>query len=187
MPESTPKTGPVPVAGGDLVAVSLIMPARHAPAFQMGALQLLVELNGGAPDPDTYRPPYSNTYGPKDAWALPAWQDPADEPAARWILGELGPKQRKVIALVLAAGPDGIWTNDLRHASGYGDAAGMSGVFKAIGGRFRRCGRRPVWNGGEKQPGKGQLLSAQDPVALAVFVRALLAEHPGLAGEVGLA
>ena len=32
----------------------------------------------------------------------------------------------------------------------------MSCVFKAIGGRFRSVGLRPIWNGGEKDSQKGQ-------------------------------
>jgi hypothetical protein len=60
----------------------------------------------------------------------------------------------------------------------------MSGTFRAIAGRFRRCDRRPMWNGGDKGS-TGQRLTVKDPGALAVFIAVLLEDHPDLAAEIG--
>jgi hypothetical protein len=78
---------------------------------------------------------------------------------------------------------DGAWTNDLRDNCGF--TGRMSGTFRAIAGRFRRCDRRPMWNGGD-EGSKGQRLTVKDPSALAVFTAVLLEDYPDLAAELGL-
>lgn len=132
-----------------------------------------------------YKPPFSNTHGPKDAWELPKWTG-EEHDAAEWIVGVVGTNQRKVLANLVAAGPDGVWTGELRHNSGYDGATSMSGVFKAIGGRFRSVGLRPVWNGGEKDSQKGQRLSVPDGPARELFAEALKAKYPDLAEDFGI-
>jgi hypothetical protein len=182
------KVGSTPIVAGadDLVGVTTWVRGRLVPSFQEGAFRLLQELSGSVRESEgDYSPPFPNTHGPKDAWELPRWEAQDLDPA-RWILQNLGPKQRRIIAGILAAGVDGIWTGDLRRFSGYDDAISMSGVYKAIGGRFRRVGRRPVWNGGEKESQKGQRLNVADPTAMHLFRELLLQDYPELAEEAGI-
>lgn len=86
-------------------------------------------------------------------------------------------QQRRVLAHLVAAGPEGVWTGELRRRAGYDDSTSMSGVFKAIGGRFRSTGLRPVWNGGEKDPQKGRCLRVFDDNARALFLSVIKARH----------
>src|SRR4051812_2300773 len=67
---------------------------------------------------DGYRPPHSSTYGPKDAWELAGWHR-GEEPVASWILRDLGPNQRRILARLVAAGAEGVWTGELRRAGKY--------------------------------------------------------------------
>lgn len=177
-PTDTLTAGP-----GDIVAVTTWMPAQLAPQFQLKAAELLSALSGAAALDGAYVPPFGSTHGPANAWELAFWTDPEDRPAASWILADLNSKQRHVIAM-LAANPAGVWTNDLREECGF--TGKMSGTFKALGGRFRRCDRRPMWNGGDKGT-KGQLLTVKHEGALAIFVAVLAEEYPDLAAQVGLA
>jgi hypothetical protein len=93
---------------------------------------------------------------------------------------------RRGVAHLIAAGAQGVWTGDLRRSAGYDDATTMSGVFKAIGGRFRATGHRPVWNGGPKDSQKGQLLTVADETARELFPNVLKTKHPELAEECGI-
>jgi hypothetical protein len=172
-----------PAGADQLVPLVTWVPAGRALHIQAEIAELLARpaLDGG----NEYRPPYSNTHGPKDAWDLPRWTAD-EEPAAGWILGVLGPNKRRVIAHLIAAGTTGIWTGELRRAAGYDDATTMSGVFKAIGGRFRATGFRPLWNGGPKDSQKGQLLTVLDDTAHKLFTKVLKANYPDLAKEVGI-
>jgi hypothetical protein len=178
----TTEIGQVVASEGDFVAVSLWMPAAIATVFQPKAVALLEALTGAAAADGEYAPPFDSSHGPKNAWDLPYWVEPADRPAARWILGDVNAKQRRLVAM-LTANPAGAWTKDLGAACGFDGR--MSGTFKAIGGRFRRCDRRPMWNGGEKGA-QGQRLTVKDPGALSVFTAVLLEDYPELAAEVGL-
>lgn len=81
---------------------------------------------------------------------------------------------------------DGIWTGELRRVSGYDDSTSMSGVFKALGGRFRATGHRPVWNGGPKDSQKGQLLSVLEDAAGDLFTKVIKENYPDLAAEAGI-
>ncbi|WP_369132021.1 hypothetical protein [Modestobacter sp. I12A-02662] len=180
-----PDTVPVTPASGDqMIPLVTWVEASRASLIQSQIAQLLVrsEPGGGG----EYRPPYSNSFGPKDAWELPRWAA-NEESAATWILGVLGPNQRRVIARLIAAGTDGVWTGELRRSVGYDEAMTMSGVFKAIGGRFRATGHRPIWNGGPKNSQKGQLLSVRDETARELFARVLRARYADLAEEYGIA
>lgn len=181
---TTPPSVPLTPASGDQL-VPLVTWVRAADALlvqeKIARLLVPVEAATGA----DYQPPYSNTFGPKDAWELPRWA--ADEKsAATWILGDLGSNQRKVVAYLIAAGAAGTWTGNLRRSAGYDDATGLSGVFKAISGRFRATGHRPVWNGGPKDSQKGQLLTVGDETARTLFADVLKANHPETATECGL-
>ena len=59
----------------------------------------------------------------------------------------------------------------------------MSGVFKAIGGRFRSVGLKPLWNGGAKDVEKGQKLSVLDDNARQLFANLITIQYPDLADE----
>jgi hypothetical protein len=132
-----------------------------------------------------YEPPHSATHGDKNAWTLEPWG--ADHlPAAKWILSVLGDGQRKILAALLGA-EKGLWTSELRTIGGYPEDTRMSGPFKAIGGRFRRTGHRPLWNGDKvKDSKKGQLLWVGEEQARAVFATALVAGWPDVAAEFGV-
>jgi hypothetical protein len=133
-----------------------------------------------------YHPPFSASHGGPDAWTLDKWTG-GDLPAAEWILSVVSDGHRRMLAALLAAGAQGRWTADLRAIGGYDDGTRMSGPFKAIGGRFRRVGRQPMWNGGKvKDPMKGQLLWVGDEAAKAVFSAVLVAGWPELAAEFGV-
>lgn len=109
-----------------------------------------------------------------------------DGPAADWIARSLGPVQFRVVAHLVAAGPEGVGTGELRRTAGYDPATSMGGVFKAIGGRFRSVGRKPLWRGGEKDSQKGQRLRVPDGPARALFRAALRGVAPTIADEFGL-
>lgn len=181
---STAPTVPIVPANGDqLVPLVTWVKAKDAPVIQAQIAQLLVrpEARSG----DDYKPPHSSTFGPKDAWELLRWE--ADETsAATWILSNLGSNQRRVIALLIAKGAAGVWTGDLRRLAGYDDATTMSGVFKAISGRFRATGHRPVWNGGPKDSQRGQQLTVADDTARKLFAAALKTNHPETAEQCGV-
>ena len=183
---NTPVTLPIGASGNDRVPLVVWTTAEQVLRLQAQFAQWLAEQEsvsssqGGA-----YTPPHSNTFGPKDAWTLPAWTG-SEEDVAAWIVGVLGSNQRRVLAHLVAAGPEGVWTGELRRRAGYDDSTSMSGVFKAIGGRFRSTGLRPVWNGGEKDPQKGQRLRVFDDNARALFLSVIKARHPDLANEYGI-
>lgn len=178
-------TVPLAVAGKDLVPVLVWTTADQALWLQEHISRLMIQQAAAVVDGGTYRPPHANTYGPKDAWELPAWTG-TEEDAAAWIIDVLGPRQRRVLAAILAAGPDGIWTGELRRRAGYEESVSLSGVFKAIGGRFRSTGFRPVWNGGEKDSQKGQRLRVLEQNAGLLFRRVMKTRHPELAAEFGM-
>lgn len=172
---------PIAPSIGDLVPLVTWVLAQDVLRVQGGINQLLVRQPSVDVD-GQYKPPFSNTYGPKNAWDLPAWNGDEEAPAA-WILKAVGTNQRRVLAHLIAGGIDGVWTGELRRTAGYDDSTSMSGVFKAIGGRFRSTGLRPVWNGGEKDSQKGQRLSVQNEKAGALFARIIKKEYPELAEE----
>ena len=165
----------------DLVPLVTWVKAREAPYLQAQIAHLVGAPLGG----ESYRPPHSSTYGPKNAWELAQWQ-PGEEPVATWILRDLGSNQRRVLARLVAAGAGGVWTGELRREGHYDEAKSMPGVFKAIGGRFRATGRRPAWNGGPKDSQKGQKLAVLDDTARVVFAEAIKAEYSALAEEFGI-
>ena len=168
----------------DLVPILFYVKGRQVSDAQAAVHQFLAGSRRETTE-GPYRPPFSNTHGPKDAWELPKWTG-QEHDAAEWILGVVGTNQRKVLANLVAAGPNGVWTGELRHNSGYDGATSMSGVFKAIGGRFRSVGLRPLWNGGEKNSQKGQRLAVADGPAREIFAKVLKAKYPDLAEEFGI-
>jgi len=181
---------PLTPAAGDVVPLVNYVEAKDALKVQAAISRLLLELSGTGSGTASgidgiYKPPFSNTYGPKDAWDLPAWHGD-EEAAAAWILGVIGPNQRRVLVRLIAGGPDGVWTGELRRMSGYDESTSMSGVFKALGGRFRSTGLRPVWNGGEKDSQKGQRLRVLDDKARALFADVIKHRYSELAEEFGL-
>lgn len=177
---------PVAPVGDDLVPLLVWVPARRAPRIQAQVHQL-VAADERPHDPQApYQPPHSNTFGPTNAWDLPEWEAPADAPAADWLARSLGPAQFRVLAHLISAGPTGVWTGELRRTAGYDPATSMSGVFKAIGGRFRNVGRKPAWRGGEKESQKGQCLRVPDGPARDLLRAALRDNNPSVAAEFGL-
>jgi hypothetical protein len=169
-----------PASGEELVPLVHWVRADRASSIQAQIAHLLAEQGGK--DSATYSPPYANTYGPKYAWDLAEWRL-GEEPAAAWILSVLSTSQRRIVARLVASGSEGVWTSELRRVAGYDHAKGLSGVFKAIGGRFRATGHRPVWNGGVKGGEKGQLLAVLDENARTVFATVLKANFSDLAEE----
>jgi hypothetical protein len=102
-----------------------------------------------------------------------------------WILGVLKPNQKPILGRIIAAGARGVWTTELCRAGGYHNPASLPGVLKAIGGRFRATGHRPLWNGGPRDA-QGQLLSVRDETAGQLFAKVLKANHPDLAQQCGM-
>jgi len=173
---------PIAPSGSDPVPLVFWVPADSALAMQAQLAQLLMAQPGSSSGGGAYNPPFSNTHGPKDAWQLPPWKGD-ERDAAKWILDSVADNQRRVLAYIVSAGTDGVWTIDLRQRAGYDSSKSMSGVFKAIGGRFRRVGLRPLWNGGPKEPHKGQLLNVRDDNAQRLFASLLRSHYPELATE----
>jgi hypothetical protein len=161
------------------------LPVEDAPIFQRRVSELIEAIRLERVGATRYVPPYDRSNGPQDAWELPGWMDD-DGPVARWLLSDLGPNQRRILVSIVAAGREGVWTGDLKRAAGYDDSTSNSGIFKAIGGRFRRVGRRPIWNGGEKDTRRGQRLTAKDDIARELFRTIIRDEYPELAAEAGL-
>lgn len=184
---STTGTVQAPFTPGadDLVPILFYVKGYQVLDAQAAVQQFLVG-HPAQPTDKPYKPPFSNTFGPKNAWELPKWTG-QEQDAAEWITGVVGANQRKVLANLVAAGAGGVWTGELRHNSGYDGATSMSGVFKAIGGRFRSVGLRPIWNGGDKESQKGQRLTVPDGPARQLFAAVLKAKFPELAEEFGIA
>lgn len=175
---------PLSSGGGEIVLLLTFVPARDALKVQAAISQLL-RRDRDAEARGVYKPPFNGTHGPKDAWELPAWNGDDDE-AAAWILGVIGPNQRNVLVRLVAGGIEGVWTGELRRMSGYEESASIGGVFKALSGRFRSTGFRPVWDGGEKDSQKGQRLRVLEENAHTLFVRVIKQTYPALAAEVGI-
>lgn len=167
-----------------IVVVPFYCEARFAPQLQQGGAELLRRLSAGGTS-DIYVPPFKSTDGGKDAWDAAEWTNPADEPAARWLLGDLPENQRRIVARLVAAGPDGVSTSAVLAFGGYGPETSASPVFKALGGRFRRVGRKPVWRGGE-QTDAGQILPVPNGSPRELFVHVIKTDYPELASELGL-
>lgn len=162
-----------------LVRVTFYLPASSVPSFQQRAAEWMVEVPAaGDAGGGGYVPPFRRNYGPKNPWDLPAWTSD-DLDAAAWLVADLSERQREVVAQLIAAGDAGCWTVDLRRIASYGESARMNGVFKALAGRCRACGRRPFWNGGPKNPGMGQKLSVSGGATIELF-RAVLDQAPDL-------
>lgn len=178
---------PFASSGDSLVPLVHYIPVDKIGMVQERLPQMLAELLGAASsaDADDYTPPFNANHGPKDAWALPGWSE-SDAPAAAWILSRLIDPQRRIIVHLVAAGTEGVWTAHLHKSAGYAVNVRMSGPFKAIAGRCRSAGLRPLWNGGVKAPGKGQLLTIGDPLVRSIFAAAIKEHHPALAAEFGI-
>jgi hypothetical protein len=172
--------------GSDPVPLLVWVPANKVLAIQDQVAELLGAQSGGKGHGDAYEPPFSSTHGPKNAWQLPAW-DGDEQDAAKWILRAVSDNQRRVIAHLVGAGTNGVWTAELRHTAGYDVSKSMSGVFKAIGGRFRSVGLRPLWNGGPKDPERGQKLNVGDNNVRLLFARLIRSYYPDLAEEFNIA
>lgn len=176
----------IPPRGSDPVPLLVWVPANKVLAIQDQIAELLGAQSDGKGNGGTYKPPFSNTHGPKNAWQLPAWEGD-EQDAAKWILRAVSDNQRRVLAHLVSAGSDGVWTVELRHTAGYDPSKSMSGVFKAIGGRFRSVGLRPLWNGGPKAPEKGQKLNVGDDNVQQLFANLIRSYYPDLAAEFSIA
>jgi hypothetical protein len=166
----------------DPVPLLVWVPADKVLAIQDQVAELLSAQSGSKNDDGAYKPPFPNTYGPVNAWELPAWEG-HERDAAKWILHAVSDNQRRVLAHLVGAGGSGVWTTELRHTAGYDAFKSMSGVFKAIGGRFRSVGRRPLWNGGPKDPERGQKLNIRDKNVRLLFASVITSDYPDLAAE----
>ncbi len=168
---------------GPVVPVLLYVPTEQVLEVQAKLPGFLATIGATTASTGGYEPPYPATHGGHDAWTLQPWAL-GDEAAACWILSVLGEGQRRILAALLGAGTKGFWTSELRNIGGYSDDTRMSGPFKAIAGRFRRTGRRPLWNGNKvKDPMKGQLLWVGDETARMLFAVALVSDWPDVAAE----
>lgn len=161
-----------------IVAVTHYMRAAIACEFQIQAAEWLGSVSSGArTNGDAgYEPAFPRNYGPKNAWDLPAWTS-SDLVAARWVVRDLTPKQRIIAAELVAAGPTGRWTKALMETAEYPAGKQPSGVFRALSGRCRACGRRPFWNGGPKHPASGQLISVTAGTTAELFQNAIALEQ----------
>ena len=169
--DSTPT--PEPVDPDEIVRLTFYMKAHKAVVFQARAAEWLAgDLARPASGPTQYVPPFNRSHGPKNAWELPEW-GALDQPAADWLVADLTERQRAAMRHMVAAGGDGVWTNELRDLAGYEPEERMNGVFRALAGRCRSCGRRPFWNGGAKDPAKGQKLTLTAGVTLELFAEAI--------------
>lgn len=163
---------PAPVDPNEIVGVTFYMQAHRAAVFQARAAEWLAgDLSAGTRS-GQYVPPFNRSHGPRNAWELPEWGAP-DQPAADWLVADLTERQRAAVRHMVAAGGDGVWTNELRDLAGYEPGERMNGVFRALAGRCRSCGRRPFWNGGAKDPAKGQKLAITAGVTLELFDQAV--------------
>src|SRR4051794_6324417 len=111
-------------SAGEYVPIVSWVPAQHATEAQQAIAEALVNL-GAVADEGIYKPPFPQNHGPENAWELPKMVKPDAEPAVAWILSVLGKSQRKLMALLVEAGPEGVWSGELRHMAGYDDATGM--------------------------------------------------------------
>lgn len=167
----------------DTVAVVIWTKARLARALQREAMALLTRLEMVAAPGEPYAPPHPNNYGGRDAWQLPTWSDPEHWPAARWIVTDFAAPHRRILARLLAGGE--VATGELRRVGGYDERFKVGPIFKAIAGRFRSIGLRPIWVGGERTP-DGMLLSIPEGPGRDLFIRAFVTDWPELAAEFGL-
>lgn len=167
----------------DIVVVPVYCQARHAAAVQRHAVDFLATLTHS---PESgYQPPFKSSDGPENPWDLPPWNDPTDEPAGRWILGVVSDAHRHILGDLLAAGDEGVTVGTLLVAAGYSPGTSGAGVFKAIAGRFRRVGRRPVWDGAENTEDRMRLFIPESE-GRDLFTRVLRDDHPDIAAAVGL-
>jgi hypothetical protein len=162
---------------GDIVGVVVWLEARQAPSFQRAALRWLDALQSTPDGPDgdnqAFAPPFTSDYGPEDAWDLPDWRPQEDLPALKWLLSDLRDGQRRMVEAFVAAGQDGITSEELRVAGGYTSVAGLPGALKAIVGRFRSVGRRPVWDWTDKPTPNGKPYWVKEGPVRSFFRRAL--------------
>lgn len=111
-----------------------------------------------------YAPPFDRFHGPKDAWELPEWTQ-ADLDALSWALADLDDMQRAIIRRLAEAEGEWMSTTSLLAGAGYPAEKSASGVFRAIAGRFRRCDRRPLWDGRRGDGDGRELTIHRDGVA----------------------
>jgi hypothetical protein len=159
-----------PVHPDDLVELRLVIKAALAPGAQDILQRYLAstELTGQA----DYVPPFGSSDGPKDAWDLPPWADtPEDRAAMTWLVNDLTEQQLDVLLGVI--NEPGSTTGSLVRGAGYPEDTAASPVFRAIGSRFRRVGRRPLWVGGDKTPDGQALGATTNQVAVRLFREAL--------------
>lgn len=121
---------------------------------------------------DPLRPAVQPLPWAQERLGAPEW-GALDQPAADWLVADLTERQRAAMRRMVAAGGDGVWTNELRDLAGYEPEERMNGVFRALAGRCKSCGRRPFWNGGAKDPAKGQKLTLTAGVTLELFAEAI--------------
>ena len=121
--------------------------------------------------------------GGSSSLAMDASDRMRQQDGGRWILRNVGDSRRCIIAHLVSTGTEGVWTSQLRQTIGYDDSKSMSDVFKAIVGRFRSVGLRPLWNGGPKDHEKGQKLSVNDNTVRLLFATLIKSDYPDLAKE----
>src|ERR1700722_13330716 len=113
----------------DPVPLVFWVQANKVLTLQAQIAELLSAQSGGQEDGGSYRPPFSNTYGPKNAWLLPAWEGD-ERDAAKWILRNVSDNQLRVLVHLVSAGASGVWTVELRKTADFDASKSMSGVFK---------------------------------------------------------
>ncbi|QYG91075.1 hypothetical protein HC251_00580 [Iamia sp. SCSIO 61187] len=157
----------------DLVELRLVVLAKHAPGVQATVQRYLDSIDATAPT-GSYTPPFGSSDGPKDAWDLPDWEDTDDDVAAmHWLVNDLSDNQLDVLHGVVSE--PGSPTNLLVANAGYPEGTTASPVFRAIGSRFRRVGRRPLWIGGDKTADGQALGVTSNPIAVRLFRDAVTA------------
>jgi hypothetical protein len=169
-----------PLAPEEMVELRVVVRSADAHDLQ----QLIVNFAAARRTGGAWTPPYDRSHGPNDAWQLPDWANTKyDRDAMNWIVGVLRPPHLEILARILTA-PEAMPTSELLSIAGYADDVDASPVFKAIGGRFRRCDRRPIWTGGEKTSSGQRLGRTSNRTARRLFLTAFRAQHPDLADKV---
>jgi hypothetical protein len=147
-------------AGGTIHLISAATDDADQAAAMQAALDDILAQSGKR----EYAPPFDRFHGPKDAWKLPEWTE-SDLDALSWALADLDDNQRAIIRHLAAAEGQWMSTTSLLKAAGYPAEKSASGVFRAIAGRFRRCDRRPLWDGRRGNGDGRELTIHRDGVA----------------------
>lgn len=171
-----------PLNPQDLIELRLVVPAHLASGVQATILRYL-DNAGDSNGTAGYIPPFASSSGPKNAWDLPDWSDTDEDRAAmQWLVEDLSEDQIAVLHAIL--NEPGTPTSLLLSAAGYPEGTAASPVFRAIGSRFRRVGRKPLWVGGDKTD-RGQALGAtSNQTAIRLFRDAVTKRASGTTPEI---